>query len=231
MFLSIVATENMPLVQILWPFDENTDDFYDVYNGILINNASYSSPSIIGYKSSLFLQFDLHQYVNVPSPSLDLSNSTFTFELWLNANSLNLSYFYGLIGQCPSSSANMCLHLAIRDRNPFLGFFENDCVGGTVLNTNTWYHIAFVYSYELLRQTIYLNGIVDGEKYSANPFEGSGETSLTIGMILPAELRTFDGQIDQVSFVNRAKNNNEILDDATLVVYYSFDSNLLDSGL
>jgi hypothetical protein len=69
-----------------------------------------------------------------------------------------------------ANSPNMCLHIAIRNRNPFLGFFTNDCVGQTVLNTYPWYHIAFVYSYELSRQIIYLNGIIDGEKYSADPF-------------------------------------------------------------
>jgi hypothetical protein len=221
----------MTFTQIFWPFDNDTSDFYNVYNGTIMNNASYLSPGITGYGSSLFLQHDLNQYVNISSVPLDLSNSSFTFELWLNADSLNVSYFYGLIGQCTSSSANMCLHLALSDRSPHLGFFENDCEGRTILNTSTWYHIAFVYSYELRRQTIYLNGFVDGEKYSADPFQGKSETPLTIGQMIPAEKRwSFDGTIDQVSFVNRVKSDIEILDDATLVVHYSFDSNLLDSG-
>jgi hypothetical protein len=41
----------------------------------------------------------------------------------------------------------------------------------------------------------------------------------------------FNGYIDQVFYVNRAKNWSEILDDATLVVYYSFNGgSLLDSS-
>lgn len=124
----------------------------------------------------------------------------------------------------------MCLHAAIRYGQAFLGFFQNDCVGATLLNTSTWYHIAFVYSYELRLQLVYLNGYIDGQKYSADPFQGSGKTALTIGMILPAERWSFDGKIDQVSFIYRAKTSTEILDDATLVVHYSFNSNLLNSG-
>lgn len=228
--LQIITTESISFTQIFWPFDNNTLDMYDVYNGIIINNASYSSPGINGYGSSIVLRSNLYQYVNVSSSPLDLSNSSFTFELWINANTIDQSYFYGLIGQCTSNSANMCLHVAIRNRQSFLGFFENDCVGQTLLNTSTWYHLAFVYSYELRRQIIYVNGYMDGQKYSANPFQGLSKTTLTIGMILPNERWSFDGQIDQMSFINRAKSSMEILDDATLVVHYSFDSNLLDSG-
>ena len=113
----------MTFTQIFWPFDNDTSDFYNVYNGTIMNNASYLSLGITDYGSSLFLQYNLNQYVNISSAPLDLSNSSFTFELWLNANSLNVSYFDGLIEQCTSSSANMCLHLALRDRYPHLGFF------------------------------------------------------------------------------------------------------------
>ena len=41
----------------------------------------------------------------------------------------------------------------------------------------------------------------------------------------------FDGCLDSVAYVNRAKNSTEILNDATLVVHLSFDNSvLLDSG-
>lgn len=41
----------------------------------------------------------------------------------------------------------------------------------------------------------------------------------------------FDGYIDSIAYFARAKNASEVLDDATLVAYLSFDGNsLLDSG-
>ena len=41
----------------------------------------------------------------------------------------------------------------------------------------------------------------------------------------------FDGCLDSISYSNRAKNATEVLNDATNVVYLSFDDNsLLDTG-
>ncbi|UJR24399.1 hypothetical protein I4U23_005776 [Adineta vaga] len=202
-------------IEIIWYFNNNTNDFYNIYNGIGINNISYSSLSLINNSLSLYLQSKFYQYVEILSPSLDLNNRSFTFELLINPFILNNSYFYGLIGQCTTSSTNQCLHLAIRNSYLFFGFFQNDCVGQTILNSSTWYHVAFVYSYELRRQIIYLNGLIDGERYSVDPYQGNSSTSLTIGMILPQDKQwSFDGLIDQISFINQAKTNSQIYDDA-----------------
>lgn len=57
-------------------------------------------------------------------------------------------------------------------------------------------------------------------------------SNLTIGKSEALGLyNNFDGCLDSISFIDRAKNATEILNDATEVVYLSFDnSNLLDSG-
>ena len=220
----------MPYTRIFWRFDNNTRDFYNVYNGDSINGATYLSPGITGYGSSLLLRSNTSQYVNVSSPTLDLTNTSFTFEIWCNATLLNASGHNGLIGQCSSYETDKCLHLALRTRIPYFGFLSDDCMGKTVLNISTWYHLAFVYSYELRQQSIYLNGIIDCKNSSVNPYQGSGKAAVTIGMVLPIVRWLFDGQIDHITFLNRAKNDSEILDDATLVIHYSFNSDLLDLG-
>ena len=66
--VSFITTESISFTEIFWTFDNDTRDLYNAYNGVIINNASYSSPGITGYGSS---------------PELDLSNSNFTFELWI----------------------------------------------------------------------------------------------------------------------------------------------------
>jgi hypothetical protein len=207
--------------RIFWPFDNNTRDFYDVYNGAIMTSVSYLSPDITGYGSSLFLRSNTSQYVNISSPALNLANTSFTFEIWFNATLLNASGYNGLIGRCASYVTNKCLHLALRIRQPYFGFYGNDCMGKTVLNSSTWYHLAFAYSSELQQQLIYLNGIVDGTNSSISAYQGSGKTAVTIGMALPLLRWFFDGQIDQITFINRAKSAIEILDDATLVFHYS----------
>ncbi|CAF0855664.1 unnamed protein product [Adineta steineri] len=222
--------QNMSYTNIFWPFDNNTRDFYNVYNGVVINNGSYLLPGITGYGSSLYLRSNANQYVNIPSPGLDLINCSFTFEVWFYAKSLNAMGINGLIGQCTAAVTNQCLQMALRGGIPFFGFFTNDCLGKTVLNISTWYHLAFIYSYELQQQLVYLNGIIESQNTSIHGYQGSSSTPLTIGLVIPPLNWYFDGQIDHIMFTNRAKSYSEVLDDATLVVHYSFDSDLLDSS-
>ena len=94
---------------------------------------------------------------------------------------------------------------------------------------NTWYHVAFVYDYSTSIQSVYLNGILENSRIS-NSYKGmSGH--ILIGAVDNGARYYFTGRIDQVSLVTRAKSAVEILNDATLVCYYSFDSSpYMDSG-
>jgi hypothetical protein len=68
-----------------------------------------------------------------------------------------------------------------------MGFFNNDLAGSTSIQTNTWYHVAFVYDYSLSKQIIYLNGVLDANR-SAAPNQGTsgaiviGKTEETLGL-------------------------------------------------
>ena len=119
----------------------------------------------------------------------------------------------------------MCLHLAVRDQKLYLGFFFDDVSGSAVLATSKWYHVAFVFDCDTRNQFIYLDGVMDGSRQANMCFQGYNQ-SLTFGTIeafVPSSY--FDGQIDQLSYTNRAKNSTEILRDATLVLHIPFDNN------
>jgi len=86
-----------------------------------------------------------------------------------------------------------------------------------------------VYDYSISSQLIYLNGVLEDSR-SSNAYQGMAGAIL-IGAIDNGTRHYFTGNIDQVSLITQAKTAAEILDDATLVCYYSFDSNLYsDSG-
>jgi hypothetical protein len=86
-----------------------------------------------------------------------------------------------------------------------------------------------VYDYSTSTQYIYLNGVLEGSR-SSNAYQGMGG-SIVIGAIDNGTMHYFTGRIDQVSLITEAKSADEILDDATLVCYFSFDSNpYADSG-
>ncbi|CAF1367541.1 unnamed protein product [Didymodactylos carnosus] len=78
-----------------------------------------------------------------------------------------------------------------------------------------------------------LNGLRDGFSSPSGPYQGtSGIFEIgTASVNYNVAFNPFNGYIDQVVFTPRAKNATEILNDATLVVWYTFDNgSYLDSG-
>ena len=140
-----------------------------------------------------------------------------------------------MVGMCVSRSTDECLHLLIRNDALFFGFYGDDCPGSTIVELNEWYHFAFVYDYSNRTQYIYLNGQLEHKRNSNGPFQGNSG-AITIGAVnwtnsSATPENYWKGYIDQLSYVSRAKTEIEILTDATLVAYYSFDNgSFCDSG-
>ena len=100
--------------------------------------------------------------------------------------------------------------------------------GTTNLAVNKWYHVAFVYDYSTSIQYLYLNGFLQGSQTSGLYLGNAGP--ITIGSIRNPTDYIFNGYLDQVSLVSRAKTASEVLFDATVVCYYPFDSNSSDDS-
>jgi hypothetical protein len=132
-----------------------------------------------------------------------------------------------MVGMCQTPSTDRCLYLMIRQNATYFAFFGDDCWNSSsIVPINQWHHFGFVYDYSLSTQYIYWNGLLICTHTSSGPFIGSSG-AITIGAInntgsTPSYFWT--GLIDQVSYVSRAKTATEILSDATLVAYYSFDN-------
>lgn len=130
-----------------------------------------------------------------------------------------------MFGMCQTISMNLCMYLMIRQNRTYFAFYGNDCWGSTIVSTSRWYHFAFVYDYPALTQYIYLNGILECTHNSASPFQATSG-AITIGAINntgPTPSSFWTGYIDQMAYVSRAKIATEVLMDATLAAYYSFD--------
>ena len=140
-----------------------------------------------------------------------------------------------MIGMCEVTALDKCLYLMIRMNLTLFAFWGDDCPGHTIVKTNQWHHFAFVYDYPNSTQFVYLNGVLECKRTPRGPFLGNAG-SLIIGAIVVSNVSLsphnyWTGYIDQVSYVSRAKTEKEILRDATLVAYFSFDNGLFhDSG-
>ena len=227
---SIFLTDRLYLVtpttvEYLWTFDSTFQDLSAIFTGLPMGGANFSSNSITGYGLSLSLSRSKSQYLLIPDPQLKLYNQSWTFEAWIYLAENTSDEIHTIIGQCRNASTDTCLHLAVRNHKLYLGFFNDDLSGNTNLTELKWYHVAYAFDYDTCNQSVYLDGIIDGSRQANTSFQGYNQ-SLTFGSTYASgPLSCFDGLIDQLSFTNRAKNSTEILQDATLVVYFSFDNN------
>jgi hypothetical protein len=88
---------------------------------------------------------------------------------------------------------------------------------------NNWYHVAFVYNNQTQQQILYLNGVQDTIKSNAAAYQGKN-VSIQIGSTqVYSVMNYFSGYIDNLILTTRAKSSTEILSDASIMVYYSFD--------
>ena len=214
------------MVSAAWTFDNVTTDVYGVYNGQLINGATYSINNAtipyLGQGHALTLTASQNQSFEVISPFFNLAYRSFTIEAWIYATTVTGDY--GIFSQCQCAScANQCFHFNIRSSNLHAGFTLNDVTGSQTLSANTWYHVTFVYDYSNKQQILYLNGVQDNSKSNADPYQGTNG-SIVIGASKTHPLTNFfSGYIDNVKLTTRAKSSSEVLTAASLIAYYSFD--------
>ncbi|CAF4488996.1 unnamed protein product, partial [Rotaria sp. Silwood2] len=223
-------------VSAYWTFDNTTDDSYGVYNGLLINNPLFTTATAtnlpyVGNGQALTFTSGSSQSFAVSSPFFNLSYTSFTFEAWIYYSTTTSDR--GIFGQCQCSTCtNQCLYLIMRNNRLYVDFTSNYLSGSTAITTTYWYHIAFVYNYETRQQILYLNGVQDAIKSNAQPYEGQNG-SIHIGSAQTYSTTCYyQSYIDNVALTTRAKSSVEILRDASLMAYYSFDSPnpTVDSG-
>jgi hypothetical protein len=114
------------MVSILWTFDNNTNDIYNVYNGIPVNGPTYGT-SYTGLDSkALYLNGSLSQYIEVNDPLLEFTYRSFTIEMWFYPTLLTTADF-GLFGQCETIEKDRCLMLMIRNYLVYFSFYDGKC--------------------------------------------------------------------------------------------------------
>ncbi|CAF1223117.1 unnamed protein product [Rotaria sp. Silwood1] len=114
------------------------------------------------------------------------------------------------------------------------GFYNDDVIGAAFLAepSTKWYHIAFVYDYSLMKQSIYFNGVLDGTTWGSAPL--SGPYKGTTGSVMIGRTSSGSylyGDIDHLQVTTVAKTTCQILNDAILTAYYSFDADVLNLDL
>ncbi|CAF1241000.1 unnamed protein product [Didymodactylos carnosus] len=215
-----------------WPFDSTTTDRNSLYTGLPFNSPTYSGGLTI---SGQCIQFDSSGTEYVSMPFIDLTYKSFTIQAWIYPRSITGEQ--GIFGECASTLlSDQCLSLNIKNGHLHMSLnLDNELFGSSVLTTSNWYHVTFVYDYSLLQQFIYYNGVLDASSASlgvSGPYVGS-TGGFTVGYANYSNTYYY-GSVDNLIISNYANSSCQILNDATLSGYYSFDSTTqpyLDYGI
>lgn len=200
----------------------------------MVNGATYAltSTTYFGYGQPLSLTSSSSQYFRVTTPFLNLAYTSFTIEAWIYS-ATGFAGDNGIFGQCQCTTCtNQCLYFIIRANRLYIGFTVNDLSGSTTLASSTWYHVAFVYDYQNQQQILYLNGIQENIKSNAQPYQGTSGIVQIGATQNSSTTNYFNGYIDNVRVITRAKSSAEVNKDGSLIAYYSFDlpSPIYDNG-
>lgn len=114
---------------------------------------------------------------------------------------------YCVIGTM-SNSYQQGIHLLIRNRKPYFGFYNNDLQGKTVLEAGVWYHLVWRYNKLNGEQAIYLNGKLDSRSLGHPAYKGRG--NLYIGIAGFNKTSNMNGAIDNLSIWSRPLGEEEI---------------------
>ncbi|CAF1159758.1 unnamed protein product [Adineta steineri] len=151
---------------------------------------------------------------------------SFTVEAWIYPLSISTGDPYVdmmIYAQTSGSQIYQVMYMMLRNGTGYGAFYGDDVQGSTIFQALEWQHIAFTYDYTMTTQVIYINGVADAINSQAPPCLSTGGIQ-TIGVYTSYNGGFYNGYIDQLEIsLGRAKSAAEILDDATLVAYYSMD--------
>ncbi|WOB43273.1 hypothetical protein HNI00_08960 [Thermoleptolyngbya oregonensis NK1-22] len=138
---------------------------------------------------------------------LELPNRSFTVEAWINL-AADAPRDCPVLGSAAPRAALRALHLTIRDRRPYLGFFgeANDLSSPTALEPERWYHVAWRYDSVARTQSILVDGKLVATAANRSALLGGG--SLFIGQWNGD--RHFKGQIGELRIWNEARSEADI---------------------
>jgi len=173
----------------------------------------------VAYGQAIVLDQSIPTQINIV-PTFNLSmNSSLTIEGFFMLQKTQLNAI--LVQLTPTITFNLTNGILTAS----LGSNTN-ITGTSVISTDHWHHLSFVYNAIQQTATISIDGTVGATVSSIKPDISSNNTNSTI--VIGAG---FQGCIDQLSISLKAKPQAEILWDATAAAYYRLDVlYLLDSG-
>ena len=188
-----------------FPFDDDRPIMPAQEEKITYNGVEFIFDPMRGRVAS----FEQQSTIALPTADkLQLRDHDFTVAVWLKID----HYKEGKEDYCVLGSIKNAyqrsLHLMIRNQKPYMGFFNNDLVGNTLIEEGKWYYIAWRYNKQNGEQAIFVNGRLDALSEDRPPYLGSD--SLLVGTGLTGQGSYFEGVMDNLAIWSRTLSDKEI---------------------
>lgn len=203
---------DMPGLVARYEFENNVNDSYGAYNGLMFGNVAYSMG-----KYGKALKFEGDGFVEIPqSKTYD-----FSILMWVNTvqNHINDKTWFGnydAFGLVDGGIAGYAADFGsamIDGKFAFAtGVSDQTVISNSSINTGNWEHVAFTYSNDDQSMRVYINGVLESSAYGQTQLSKYSAGMLSIGKLRDHNFTTgyFEGMIDELKIYNRALGENEI---------------------
>lgn len=155
--------------------------------------------------------FDENSYILLPgAEAFKLREHNFTVAAWVKIKEFPTNQTeYCIIGT-KNSNYQQGIHLLIRNRKPYFGFYNNDLRGKTDLEAGKWYHLVWRYNKFSGEQAIFLNGKLDSRSLGHPAYKGRDNLYIGLALLSQSRKSYMLGAIDNLSIWSRALGEEEI---------------------
>ena len=146
-------------------------------------------------------------YLKINTPiRYEIKSNSFTVSSWVKLTENEKVDDYSILGS-HENVFRKGLHLVVRGKRPYFGFYGNDLWASKIIDPMKWYHIVYRYNYFNGEQAIFVNG--ENVGFSFNHPSYIGDSILIIGNSI-SQNNYLNGYIDDLYIWNRPLGNNEI---------------------
>lgn len=193
-------------LEVYLPLDNNSKDLSSRRNNGISKNIEYVHDPIRGLVAS----FDEESRIGLPTADVvHLKDHDFTVAAWVKIP----RYLAGKEDYCILGTKNNAyqqgLHFLIRDQKPYMGFFNNDLAGNTVIEPGKWYYITWRYNKANGEQAIFVDGKLDAISFGRPPYLGGD--SIFVGIADFNLNSNYTGVLDNLCIWSRVLSDKEIL--------------------
>ena len=221
-FTPETATFNEPKESIIQHFVATSDEITDNLEGHYTFVKEAHDFSINGFDGNplkvkftndsirpTVAVFGENSYIILPgAEAFKIRDHDFTVASWVKIKEyLPNKRDYCIIGT-KTNSYQQGIHLLIRDKKPYFGFYNNDLWGKTILEAGKWYHLVWRYNKLSGEQAIFLNGKLDSRSLGHPAYKG--RDNLYVGIAGFNWSSYMFGNIDNLSIWSRALGEEEV---------------------